>query len=474
MSENTTGVVRYRVDGEIVTLTLDDPDAPVNVMNDAYVTSMRACVDRIEAEREQLRGVIITSGKRSFCAGGDLVTLRASSEDRVDEERDRLDGIKRDLRRLERLGRPVVALVNGSAFGGGLELALACHRRIAVDDRTLRVGLPEVGLGLLPGAGGTVRLTRMLGIEDALRLILPVGAGGDAGGSRGSSDDGVERTPGSPVRMDAAAARERGILDEIAPDADAADARAREWIAQNPAPVAPWDEPGFRIPGGTSDPQNPAAALPAWIAAVHAEAETLPAPRAALAAVVEGALVDADTASQVETRYFLHLSHTDEARRLIDAFFDRQRVDADAADARADVAAAVEQSALDEAIAAVREGGDPEVVGRAARCAGWLGGVLGRVDTRALEPGEGDPVDAPFDDLVDRMLIAPALAALRVQREHALPDADTNVASIDAGFPAATGGAARFVAAFAGGPSAFAERTAQLEAAYGARFAPPA
>lgn len=448
-SETSAPSVVTRADADgVATLTLDDPNAPVNVMNDAYVASMRAVVDGLEVDRESLRGVIVTSGKRSFCAGGDLALLRQADPERVDDETERLDGIKRDLRRLETLGLPVVAVLNGSALGGGLELALACHRRIAVDDPRLRVGLPEVGLGLLPGAGGTVRLTRMIGIEAALRVILPA------------------------ETMDAQTAHELGIIDQIVPDVDAATASAREWIAAHPAPVKPWDERGFRIPGGDGSDPRLADTLPGWIATAHAEAGNLPAPRAAMASVVEGSLVDADTASQIETRYFVKLSHSDEARNLIDAFFDRQRVTEDSEDARADVSAVVDESVLGEAVAAVRAGADPDVVDRAARCAGWREGVLKRIDTRALEPSESDWMDVPFADLVDRMLFAPALAASRVQAAEALSDEEVNVASLDAGFPAATGGAARFRHTYPGGAEGFASRASALAASYGPRFAP--
>ncbi|SEB59146.1 Enoyl-CoA hydratase/carnithine racemase [Paramicrobacterium humi] len=432
----------------IATLTLDDPDSPVNVMNDAYIAAMGETLDRLEAERESLTGVILTSAKRSFSAGGDLATLRAADPSTTDAETERLDGIKRDLRRLETLGVPVVAVLNGSALGGGLELALACHRRIAVDGDRLRLGLPEVGLGLLPGAGGTVRLTRMLGVEAAVRFILSA----------------------NPVGVQDAL--QLGLIDEIVADAAGALAAARTWLAASPVAVKPWDERGFRIPGGDARDPRVASALPGWIAAAHAEAGRLPAPRAAMAAIVEGSLVDFDTASQIETRYFVHLSHTAEARNLIDAFFDRQRLSEGADDARADVAAVVDEAALGEAVAAVREGADPAVVERAARCAGWRGGVIARLDARALEPVEGVEAPAPFADLVDRMLFAPALAAARVQAAEAIADADVNVASLDAGFPPATGGAARFLQQHSGGPEGFAVRATQLAAAYGPRFAP--
>src|SRR5437763_12365845 len=129
---------------------------------------MAGTVDRLEAERDQITGVVITSGKKTFFAGGGLHDLRRATKEQAEEIADGLREIKAQLRRLETLGKPVVAAINGAALGGGLEICLACHHRIALDDSKVQLGFPEVQLGLLPGAGGVVRTVRMLGIDNAL------------------------------------------------------------------------------------------------------------------------------------------------------------------------------------------------------------------------------------------------------------------------------------------------------------------
>src|ERR1700733_3232446 len=191
MSDSST--IRWeRDDDGVVILTLDDPNQSANTMNAAYAASMRATVSRLEAERDEITGVVITSAKKTFFAGGDLNDLIAVNADNADEFIAYMRDSKAVLRRLETFGKPVVAAINGAALGGGLEIALACHHRVAVDDPKVQLGFPEVTLGLLPGAGGVVRSVRMLGIADALMQLLLQGQ-----------------------RLRPAKAKEVGILDEI-------------------------------------------------------------------------------------------------------------------------------------------------------------------------------------------------------------------------------------------------------------------
>ena len=175
MSESST-IGWERDDDGVVVLTLDDPNQSTNTMNAAYAESIKASVDRLEAERDQITGVIITSAKKTFFAGGDLNDLTAATREQSGEIAKFVRDGKAVLRRLETLGKPVVAAVNGSALGGGLEIALACHHRIVVDDPKLQLGFPEVQLGLLPGVGGVTRTVRMLGIVNAMtQLLLQIG-----------------------------------------------------------------------------------------------------------------------------------------------------------------------------------------------------------------------------------------------------------------------------------------------------------
>src|SRR5437588_3918981 len=172
MSAETSTIRWERDEDGIVVLTLDDPNQSANTMNQAYKDSMAATVDRLEAEKDAITGVVITSAKKTFFAGGDLNDLKKVTPENAGEFAAMVRDGKAVLRRLETLGRPVVAAVNGAALGGGFEIALACHHRIVVDETKAVVGFPEVQLGLLPGAGGVVRTVRMLGIVDATMQLL--------------------------------------------------------------------------------------------------------------------------------------------------------------------------------------------------------------------------------------------------------------------------------------------------------------
>ncbi|MGH2601517.1 MAG: 3-hydroxyacyl-CoA dehydrogenase NAD-binding domain-containing protein, partial [Dehalococcoidia bacterium] len=287
-------------DDGIVVLTMDDPDQSANTMNELFEKSFAATVDRLEAEKDDIAGVVITSAKKTFFAGGDLNLLISAKKEDAAKVAELLDGIKANMRRLETLGTPVVAAINGSALGGGLEIALACHRRIAVDGKGIEIGTPEATLGLLPGAGGVTRTVRMLGIADALLKVLLQGQ-----------------------RHKPAQALEVGLVDELVASPDELVGKAKEWIAANPEAAQPWDKPGYKIPGGT--PSNPkfAANLPAFPANLRKQTKgaNFPAQRNILSAAVEGAQVDFDTASKIETRYLVDLVTGQVAKNMIQAFF---------------------------------------------------------------------------------------------------------------------------------------------------------
>jgi 3-hydroxyacyl-CoA dehydrogenase/enoyl-CoA hydratase/3-hydroxybutyryl-CoA epimerase len=292
-----SGTVRYDRDpGGVVTLTLDDPGQSANTMSRAYAASMTAAVDRLAAERDTLTGVIVTSAKTTFFAGGDLPEMVRATPADAPALTALLTTIKADLRRLETLGRPVVAAINGAALGGGLEIALACHHRIALDAPGSRIGFPEVTLGLLPGAGGVTRTVRMLGLADALTDVLLTGR-----------------------QFRPAAARAAGLVDEVVGSAEEMLAGARAWIAAHPDAAQPWDRPGYRIPGAGA---ALAAQLPAYPANLRKQLKgRLPAPEAILATAVEGLQVDLETALGIETRYLVSLLTSPIAKNMIGAFF---------------------------------------------------------------------------------------------------------------------------------------------------------
>ncbi|EGJ73524.1 putative fatty acid oxidative multifunctional enzyme [Streptomyces sp. Tu6071] len=310
MSEPTP--IRWeRDDTGVLTLVLDDPAQSANTMNAAFRAALVATADRLEAERDSVRGIILTSAKKTFFAGGDLHDLRAARPE--DAERVLADSLalKSALRRIETLGKPVVAAINGAALGGGYELALASHHRVALDAPGYRVGLPEVTLGLLPGGGGVTRSVRLLGITDALLTLL------------------LQGTQHTPRR-----ALEKGLVDELATDRDDLLAKARAFIDAHPESAQPWDRPGYRIPGGTPAQPKFAANLPAFPANLRKQTggAPYPAPRAVMAAAVEGSQVDFETAQTIEARYFTGLVTGQTAKNMIQAFFfDLQKVNSGAA-----------------------------------------------------------------------------------------------------------------------------------------------
>jgi 3-hydroxyacyl-CoA dehydrogenase/enoyl-CoA hydratase/3-hydroxybutyryl-CoA epimerase len=309
MSE-TPNTIRWEQDEDgIVLLTLDDPNQSANTMNAAYKASMAATVDRLEAEKDTITGVVITSAKKTFFAGGDLNDLRLATKDQAAEIAEGIREIKRQLRRLETLGKPVAAAINGAALGGGLEICLACHYRVAVDSPKVQLGFPEVQLGLLPGAGGVVRTVRMLGIVDALMQLL------------------LQAQRHRPDK-----AKELGILNEIVTTEEELVPAAKAWVKANPEAVQPWDVKGYKIPGGV--PSNPKFAqnLPAFPANLRKQLKgaNYPAPHHIMAAAVEGAQVDFDNAIEIEGRYFVDLVTGQVSKNMIQAFFfDMQHVNGD-------------------------------------------------------------------------------------------------------------------------------------------------
>ncbi|WP_017739239.1 3-hydroxyacyl-CoA dehydrogenase NAD-binding domain-containing protein [Pseudomonas sp. CBZ-4] len=294
-----TQAIRYeKGQDRIVVLTLDMPGQSANTMNGAYREAMAATVERLEAEKDTLAGVVITSAKKTFFAGGDLNELIKVDKAHAKDFYDGVRVLKAQLRRLETLGKPVVAAINGAALGGGWEICLACHYRVALDDKSVQLGLPEVTLGLLPGGGGVVRMVRLLGLEKALPYLLE----------------------GKKVRPQQAL--QAGLLNELAADRDELLAKSRAWILANPEAKQPWDNKGYQIPGGT--PSNPKVAQMLAIAPSILRSKTqgcFPAPEKILCAAVEGAQVDFDTAHVIETRYFTELVTGQVAKNMIGTFW---------------------------------------------------------------------------------------------------------------------------------------------------------
>jgi 3-hydroxyacyl-CoA dehydrogenase/enoyl-CoA hydratase/3-hydroxybutyryl-CoA epimerase len=293
-----TDSFKYEKDASnIVTVTMDMRGS-VNAINDEFIEAMRSTLDKLQAE-ENLAGVVITSAKKTFIAGGDLNDLVAAQPGEEQGVFVRTEGIKALLRQIEKLPVPVVAAINGAALGGGLEVCLCCNHRIAVDSRAVLLGLPEVGLGLLPGGGGVVRLTSLLGFEKAFPFLI----------------EGKKLGP--------APALAAGLIHETVATQDELLPRAKAWILENPSSaVQAWDIKGFKIPSGGEE--NPAIRQGIVFAAAGLQKKTrglLPAPEMILDIMVETLRVDLDTALRIESRQFAQLVTTPEAKNMINAFF---------------------------------------------------------------------------------------------------------------------------------------------------------
>ena len=280
----------------IVTLTMDMPNRSANVLNDVFYAAYDEVLGRLEQD-ESVTGVILTSAKKLFMAGADIDTTFGSNDPA--EYFEGSQRLKAGFRRLETLGKPVVAALNGTALGGGMELALACHYRIALDNDRIKFGFPEVGLGLLPGAGGVARTVRLAGMQKGLEWLA----------------QNKKYTPKQALAD--------GMIHELASGMDDIMAKATAWIAANPKAKAPWDAvKRYKIPGG--GPSHPKIAQMLAIAPAMMRKETkgnYPAPHAIMAAMVEGAQVDFETACRIESRYFAHLAAGQVSTNMVNAFW---------------------------------------------------------------------------------------------------------------------------------------------------------
>ena len=294
-------VFKYEKDADgIVTITMD-MTGPVNAMTPEYEGAMGQTVAKLEKE-EGLTGVVFASAKKVFFAGGDLKTLVQAQPEDTERFFSHLELLKAQFRTLEKLPVPVVAAINGAALGGGYELCLACNHRIAWDDASVQIGLPEVTLGLLPGGGGVVRLTNLLGLEKALPFLL----------------EGKRVRPAEALRA--------GLIHETVPTLEELVPRARQWILENrdnrDAAVQPWDVKGYKIPGGSANSPKLAQTIAGGPAMLRQKTRgLLPAPEEIMDCAVEAARLDFDTALRIESRGLTRLVMTPEAKNMITTFF---------------------------------------------------------------------------------------------------------------------------------------------------------
>ena len=294
MSDTTAVETHFDSDNGVATLTLA-MEGRANKINQDFGEGFLAALDWAEAQ-EGLKGIIVASAHRDFCVGADLDMLFGET----DPQRifDACTGLSGLFRRLETLGVPVVAALTGSALGGGYELALACHRRIALNDARIQVGLPEIALGVIPGAGGTQRLPRLVGIQKALEQILA----------------------GAMVR--APKALKVGMVDELVDDKEALREAALAWIAANPRAKQPWDEKNFKWPGPAPKSEEAMNIFVGAYAMLYKKtAGAIPSPEVALKTVRQGSFLSIDSALELEARNFAGIAITPGAKDMIRTFW---------------------------------------------------------------------------------------------------------------------------------------------------------
>jgi 3-hydroxyacyl-CoA dehydrogenase/enoyl-CoA hydratase/3-hydroxybutyryl-CoA epimerase len=296
-SQTSPSMINYTKDSDnIVTITLDNPDKSANVVNLKFGEAFRSTIERLQAEKDSIRGIIITSAKETFLAGADIDEMFKETD--AQHFFDRAQKLKEGLRYIETQGKPVVAAVNGTALGAGFELALACHRRIVIDNPKIQLGLPEVTLGLLPGAGGITRMVRLIGLQPSLQYLT----------------EGRKVAPKQALTD--------GLIHELAKDREDLMERAKTWILANAKAIQPWDDRDFKIPGGSPLTPKVAQVLPVAPAMLAKKTHNnYPAPLAIMSTVVEGAMVDFETASRIESRYFASLATGKVAKNMIKVFW---------------------------------------------------------------------------------------------------------------------------------------------------------
>jgi 3-hydroxyacyl-CoA dehydrogenase/enoyl-CoA hydratase/3-hydroxybutyryl-CoA epimerase len=285
----------------IVTLTFDVPGKPVNLLSMAAVAELGKVAEKI-AEDAAVKGLVIASAKPgNFCAGADLDEMEAiaakGGSDLAERIFVQMMNLHRVFRKLETAKKPVAAAINGTALGGGLEVALACHYRILSDDAKLRLGFPESQVGLIPGAGGTQRTPRLMGAMAALPFMLEA------------------------KRIGAQDALGMGLVHKLAPEGKLIE-EAKAWIKSKPDATQPWDKKEFRIPGGGPYSASGAQVFTVGNAMLRAKTyDNYPAQRFIMSAVYEGLLVDIDTALKIEARYFTRILMRPESRNMIRTLF---------------------------------------------------------------------------------------------------------------------------------------------------------
>jgi len=442
--------LHYHVtDRGIAIVTIDVPGRNVNVLTPDLHREVGDVV-AVLASDEDVVGIVFCSGKQGFIAGGDLMRIvryyemNRSAADAYEQSRP----FSRSLRRIETCGKPVAVAINGSALGGGLELALACHYRVVADDEEIKLGLPEVTLGLVPGAGGTQRLPRLIGLEKAVSMIL----------------EGTLVDPAEALRL--------GIVDAVSDPDDLLDV-AENWVLEQGTSSQPWDQKGFRIPGGSKLNDMKIGRLfqlqTAKVGANHRH--NYPAPLAALRCLFNGSTVNSiDQGLRIESREFSALTRGPVARNIIRSLFINKRARKFRKDDSDRSLVQLCKRAYDEeGQRMLAQGLPPPLVRNAAWAAGMEDAPSGL--TEAQHSADPTNIDFDFETLQQRLLAIQSLAAAELWAADQLDPVVADLSTLLGwGYPSYTGGVLSYVDTM--GLASFVAMCDRFADEYGDHFRP--
>lgn len=289
--------VKLNISEGIANVVFDSQGA-VNAITNVFRREFEEVVTTLKNSVDELKGVVLQSTKSTFVVGADLNEINKIADESEEFLHTEVQRLHFTLRTLETLGIPVVSIINGSALGGGYEICLASHYRIAIENDTTRIGLPEASLSLMPGAGGTLRLPRLIGVEKALPLLME----------------------GKQLRLDKS--KQAGLIDELAQTEAQAKELAVQFIAENDKATQPWDLKGFRLPGGS--PKSAESMMKTAIAPSMLRSKTqgrYPAPEFIMQSVFESLNVDFDTGIQIESDKFVALLKHPVSKSMVSTFW---------------------------------------------------------------------------------------------------------------------------------------------------------
>ena len=284
-----------RIENDIIQINIAGPEKTMHVIDENFINKFEEIINELKSD-SNYKGIFITSAHDEFIAGGDLSML-LSVED-LEQCRKMTNRLSKTFRHLETLGKPVVACLNGTTLGGGYELALACHHRISLNNPKIKIGLPEVTLGLLPGAGGTQRLPRMIGFQQALPYLL----------------QGKTVSPEKALKD--------GLIDQIVKNKEELIFKAIEFIQSNPESIKPWDQKKFNLPGGEIQSKSGYMIIPGATAMMSAKTYgNYLAPKNILCCLYEGLQVPLDQGLEIEATYFSELVLNSSTKKMIRTLF---------------------------------------------------------------------------------------------------------------------------------------------------------